>query len=316
MKESIIQKAVALWPLHVQQIELAAQRENTIYRVEDNTGCSWALRCHRPGYHDAAALESEMQWMAALADRGIMVPAPLLSRSGRFIENIDDTHFDMLSWLPGKPMGSATAMLDVEDRSSALFNLGAALAKLHAASDQWTPPQSFKRHAWDKEGLLGDKPFWGRFWDNPHLTASERDSLTQARYRATEKLQKHHANLDYGLIHADPVRENVLLNGHDICLIDFDDGGYGYRLFDLATVLLKCRLERDVDHLTAQLISGYHSVRRLDVEQLGLMLALRAFTYIGWIVPRLSEPWAPQRFERFKQDAFFYADKLIHSASF
>jgi Ser/Thr protein kinase RdoA (MazF antagonist) len=115
------------------------------------------------------------------------------------------------------------------------------------------------------------------------------------------------------LIHADPVRENVLIDENHVQLIDFDDGGYGFRLFDLATVLLKCRSEPDFSMLSEKMQAGYHSIRELDVTHLQFMIALRAFTYVGWIIPRRDESWAPARLERFKIDALHFAAEVITS---
>jgi Ser/Thr protein kinase RdoA (MazF antagonist) len=313
MNAAMVQKALARWPLVRATVTATAERENIVHRIESDTGC-FALRLHRSGYHDKDALQSEMMWMAALAERDIKVPAPLASRSGHFVEEIDGVHVDVLSWLPGKPMGSAQARLDVVNRAGTLFQLGAALAQLHRASDAWSLPAHFKRHAWNLDGLLGDTPFWGRFWDNPHLSENEGKMLRAARQAARVLLAQIDGVLDFGLIHADAVRENVLLHGDDVYLIDFDDGGFGYRLFDLATVLLKCRSEPDIDDLTTHLIAGYRSVRAIDCQHLDLMLALRAFTYVGWIVPRLSEAWAPQRLQRFKEDAVHHAKVLLGTA--
>ena len=41
---------------------------------------------------------------------------------------------------------------------------------------------------------------------------------------------------DYGLIHADLISENMLWTGEHPYLIDFDDGGWGFRDFELATL--------------------------------------------------------------------------------
>jgi hypothetical protein len=43
------------------------------------------------------------------------------------------------------------------------------------------------------------------------------------------------------------VRENVLVNGDDIEMIDFDDGGHGWRMFDIATALFRNRDEPHYD---------------------------------------------------------------------
>ncbi len=304
-------EAVRRWAIDISSMSLAAHRENTVYAATTTDGRKFALRSHRPGYHSPVELKSELTWMSALAERGVRVPLPVMSKSGKHIEEVDGEYFDLLSWLPGKPMGKAGTLLDLPDRLATFYDLGTALAHLHGASDSWSAPPGFSRHAWDENGLLGEKPFWGRFWENPDLSRFDRDLLFSARQLAQIKLRRISSHLDYGLIHADPVRENVLIDGDRVQIIDFDDGGYGYRLFDLATVLLKCRSEPDYGLLNEKLQAGYHSVRELDVTHLPFLIALRSFTYIGWIMSRSTEPWAPARLGSFKSDALHFANEVI-----
>jgi Ser/Thr protein kinase RdoA (MazF antagonist) len=313
MIDNTTRDAVARWPISVASLELAAQRENIVYAVTNIRGEKFALRRHRQGYHTVVELESELAWMAALAERGVAVPSPCMSKSGKRIETVNGHQFDLLTWMPGTSMGKAGTPLDLPDRQKTLFNLGAALARLHEASDAWQQPPGFSRHVWNAEGLLGEKPFWGRFWENPDLSEVECELLLKARAHAQKKIRRIAPHLDYGLIHADPVRENVLVEGDKVQLIDFDDGGFGFRLFDLATVLLKCRSEQDYNGLSDNLLAGYHSVRKLDVTHLQFMIALRAFTYVGWIISRRDETWAPARLERFKIDALHFAEAILSS---
>ena len=98
-------------------------------------------------------------------------------------------------------------------------------------------------------------------------------------------------NLDYGLVHADLVNENVLVNGPQVHFIDFDDSGFGYRLFDLATTLYKAVDEPDFPDLQAALLQGYATQRpQLDLTLLPLFITLRSLTYLGWIAARIDEP--------------------------
>jgi len=82
-------------------------------------------------------------------------------------------------------------------------------------------------------------------------------------------------------------------------LIDFDDGGFGFRLFDIATALLKHRHAPDYLELQASLINGYTSVRTIDLTALDLFMALRAATYVGWNITRMNEDGATGRNARF-----------------
>ena len=115
---------------------------------------------------------------------------------------------------------------------------------------------------------------------------------------------------DYGLIHADLVRENILVSGSDIRMIDFDDSGFGFRLFDIATALVKNRNEPHYDAMMGALIEGCRTQRELpqrELDSLPLFILLRALTYLGWAEARKTEPDMETRRARLKTDALALA---------
>jgi len=295
-----IDEALALWGMAGASCDFVAGRENRVYKVT-HQGAAYALRFKRPGYRDLAELTSELDWLAEMARAGLGVPSPRPSLKGKLLESFDGHYADLMTWLGGSPLGRSREPLTLADPVRTFSDLGAEMARLHLACDNWTAPQGFTRCRWDAEGLLGDAPLWGRFWENPTLDASTAAMLREFRQQATRALDA--LDLDTGLIHADLVRENVMIDGTDLLLIDFDDGGYGYRLFDVATALLKNRAEPNYAALKQALIDGYLSARHLDTTHLDLFLALRAVTYVGWIAPRMEEVGSPRRNTRFIKDA-------------
>lgn len=299
---ALLAQALACWGWQQASCHFVAGRENQVFRVSAPEG-EFALRIKRPGYRHVDELHAELQWLRALAQAGVSVPTPQPSLVGRGLEAVEGHWVDALRWLPGQPLGQSGQALALPDAPDTFRRLGVLMAQLHQACDDWPVPPTFRRWAWDREGLLGEQPLWGRFWDHPDLDADTRELMGQFRRRADAALREAQDEWDYGLIHADWVRENVLQEGSRLHVIDFDDGGWGYRLFDVATALIKNRAEPAFADLRAALIHGYRSIRPLDVRQLDLFMALRAVTYVGWIVPRLHEPGALKRQTRLVRDA-------------
>lgn len=291
--------AAALWWDEPVDLQFVAGRENQVFRARHASG-DFALRIKRPGYRQRAELLSELNWMAALGAAGLRVPTPQPSRQGRRLEAVNGQWVDVLSWMPGDSLGERLSNCSESDALAWFAGLGEHMAQLHRASDAWVKPPDFSRVAWDLKGLLGDTPLWGAFWAHPHLSPDDQALFERFRTRAAERLLAIHPSLDCGLIHADLVKENVLIDQDGrMGLLDFDDGGWGYRVFDLATALLKFT---DSPHFAARqaaLLKGYQGVRAIEVAALPLFMALRAVTYVGWVVPRLGEPGALARSERF-----------------
>jgi len=296
--------ALAAFGLAEAPLDLISHRENRVFAVGLPDGARAALRLHRPGYHDRAALEAELALMAHLDRSGLPVPRPIAATDGRYLVAVGEPPVmaDLLSWVEGAPLGrSGTPLRQPGAERARLFHeLGGVLGRLHNATDGWRPAAGFPRPAWDAEGLLGDAPVWGRFWDNPDLAAGQRALLLKARKEARAILEAH--RFDAGIIHADAVRENVLCGPAGPVLIDFDDCGTGYRLFEIATALYPNRAEPDYSTLQAALLAGYRAVRpeagALEMF-LPLFCFLRSATYVGWIMARRDVPGAGVRSARF-----------------
>ncbi len=293
-----ITKSLALWGLEQADIALIAARENQVYRV-NHSGQSYALRLHRRGYRTDAQLAAELGWMHWVSKSGLSVPAPRPSLQGPYLQSVDGFQIDVLSWLDGDTLDAILGSQQPAARIAVFHALGIEMAKLHDASDAWPEAATCDRPAWDMEGLLGDTPLWDRFWENSALSPNQHSLLKQFRHKAAADLSVLAPTLDYGLIHADLVPANVMVDGQDLHLIDFDDGGFGFRLFDVATALLKHRSNADYPALETALINGYRSKRDLDTSRLGLFLALRAVTYVGWNITRADEDSSGNRNAKF-----------------
>jgi Ser/Thr protein kinase RdoA (MazF antagonist) len=307
LNEQRLTRALQAWGLKPLSVTLVAARENQVYRVETAQE-TLALRIHRPGLRSHAMLHSELLWMAMLREQGLRLPRPMAQPTGDLLMDLHGAWVDVLSWTPGQPLGQDGSLSVCDDLLGVFSRLGAEMARLHAASDRWTPPQGFTRPVWNAEGLLGDEPLWGHFWRHPDLDADSARRLHQARSKAVARLAAYSG--DYGLIHADLVPENVILDQGQPQLIDFDDGGWGFRLFDLATSMNRADRAVPDGQLSRALCEGYLSERDIDLSELPLFRALRSFSYLGWIVPRLHEPGARARSHRFMAAALQAADAL------
>ena len=308
----LLDKALSHWGLDPStEVTLLAERENRVYRLDIADSTPTILRVHRRDFRSNDEVKSELQWMAQLSQEGLTVPLPLPAKDGALFAEIEGYQVNRLSWLDGIPLGETNQPLQVKDRVDTFQKIGETMARLHQISDDWELSANLTRHHWDHDGLLGEQPLWDRFWENPQLSSHQLYIINEARNKASEVLRVKAETLDYGLIHADMVRENILLSDDEIQLLDFDDGGFGFRLFDVATALFKNRSEPDYPELEEALINGYDSVRSLDMQELRLFTLLRSFTYVGWIISRMNESGSQQRADRFITTATALAEEYL-----
>lgn len=298
----MVEQALGLWDMSDAEYHLVAARENEVFRVAAPNR-TVALRLHRKGYRLDQELRSELVWMAAVSDGGIGVPAPIPSATGEMLHVVEGVQVDALSWLTGVSAMQALSARDAAGRADLFGEIGRQIAALHNIIDAWTPPEDFVRCAWDRDGLLGEAPLWGRFWDNPLLTTEDCRLMLDLREAANAELRRLEGDLDYGLIHADLVSENIMVDEGRVQMIDFDDGGFGFRLFEIATALVKYRDQPDYPGLKDALIEGYLSARPVDLAPLDLFMAIRAATYVGWNIERIAEDGAEARNARLIKDA-------------
>ncbi|MGO3346086.1 MAG: phosphotransferase enzyme family protein [Marinomonas sp.] len=294
---SAAEASLAHWNLDGSTLELIKFRENAVYKLTTADGIRYALRIHRPGYHEYAALLSELQWMSALSEFGVSTPDVIKTNTGELIakviipETAEDVYVDLFGWIEGTSLGAEDGVsFTAEESHSVYHTIGDIAAQLHNQSSNWAFPEGFKRHSWDFEGLVGEEPFWGRFWELELLTPEQKAKIEKAKAKATEILQGIEKKRDnYGLIHADFDPHNLMIEGDKIRPIDFDDAGFGWYMFELATALYFMQTEPHYDVIKAATIEGYRSKRELPDDQLALLdlfLVLRSFTYLGWIRSR------------------------------
>lgn len=299
-------QALPIWNIEYRELSLIKYRENAVFRVESLSGERFALRIHRAGYHSDAELLSELQWIDALAEFGMDVPAIVPTPTGELFVVVEGDgipearQVDLFEWINGEQLGSVQEGVSGDRQATHQLyrTIGTIAARLHNQSSSWTLPPGFQRHAWDAEGLTGENPFWGRFWELDMLTDDERDLLLQARAQVHQDLMAYGKTADsYSMIHADFVPENLLVDDGIVRVIDFDDAGFGWHLFEIATAIYFLQGEPYSESARDALIEGYRAHRPLSDEQLKhlpLFMTARGFTYLGWIHTRPETPTAQE----------------------
>jgi Ser/Thr protein kinase RdoA (MazF antagonist) len=294
----LARSSLSFWGLEAQELVLLKYRENAVFRVTADDRRRYAIRVHRAGYHSDAELRSELQWMRALSTDGFDVPELVLTRDGELFQVAshpgvpEPRQLDLFEWIEGRQLGSVETGVEADAAMLAptFRTIGVLAARLHNHSERWQPPPGFTRHAWDLEGLVGERPLWGRFWELAALSEPQRALMVRARRRVRDELSRlERSPRNYGLIHADFAPENLMVDGSRVRLIDFDDAGYGWHLFEIATTLYFHIGQPYFEAIERATIEGYRSERELtaaDEALLPLFYTARGTTYLGWVHTR------------------------------
>ena len=268
-------QALGAYPLDAPELRFIAHGENTTFRVDAMVAGGpdrFLLRVHRPARHgrrldSAAAVGSELDWLTALrADTGLSVPEPIRTTNGKLTTaaaspDVPEPRVcSLLRWMDGRVHSSVP-------RPVHLRRLGSVMARLHNHAGQWCPPPGFARIRWDWETFFGDTMVYGGVnaadaWDLIPADLRRRfDRVASGMQRVMTHLGDGADQV--GLIHADLHLDNALFWRDDVRIIDFDDCGFGYWLYDIAVSLWELRHRDDYEQFRTALIEGYTQHRPL-----------------------------------------------------
>ena len=305
-------RALESFPVEADKIEFVTQSENVTFRVSvDADDTDYVLRFHRPGYNSIEELESERAWIADLKKAGVVVQDSVKSiLGGNYVlvdipETGEQIYVGLTTWHEGIPLRDHLAeRSDSLERTRFFRRLGGIAAAMHNQSAGWEPPSGFIRHRLDLNSLLGEEPFWGRFWEHTDLTESEITLLLEAREKARSFLEAYgETSANFSLIHSDLTPDNIIVDGENLAVIDFDDTAFGWHMYDIASIMVECQGERDYQALEGALLDGYCEYRGLsakDISMLPVFLLVRGMAIIGWYHLRPEHSGSPM-FEKNKQ---------------
>ena len=293
--ESGLRAALPRWDVPPgSELELLNISENMTFRARGH-GNDLVFRVHRPGYHTKAEILSELAWIEALrADAVVVTPKPIPLRDGAQIADIDDRgetrHVVAFAFVPGhEPAEDA-------DLTGWFHELGAIHARLHAHAKRWQRPTNFTRKTWNFATTLGAEPLWGDWRAALGLSQDGCEVLA----RAVAALERDLAAIGegsegFGLIHADLRLANLLVDNGRLALIDFDDCGFCWYLYDFAAAVSFLEHQPYIPALQAAWIEGYRTIIQLSdgqAAQLPLFVMLRRLLLTAWVASHAETPTA------------------------
>jgi len=288
LRRSILCGLSKLYPFREEaRLRLLKLSENYIYRLDFSTEPSLIFRVHRPNYHTDSELMAELKWMAELKEEtDIRLPEVIPGRDGSLLQFFTGEsgkvyRCSVVSFLNGSTFGE----LKHEGMLKEIRDIGGITARMHRQAEQRESRGKLDRPAWDGKNFFGRNGIWGNWRDYPTLTERDRGILESAEGKIRCFLDRYGRTPDhYGMIHGDLHFYNII---HDIegnQLIDFDDCGYGFYLYDLGCTLCTC--SEKLEELTMSWVTGYRQYRELtdeEIRALPVFILLRRMMRLAWM---------------------------------
>ena len=283
-----LQTIIAGWGLSSQtRLTLLNTSENATFLGTDPCRPNPVVfRVHRPGYHELDEIRSELAWIDAIRQDGIIeTPAIVRLHNGEVVAQLQTPttarHVVAFEYMTGQEPQVDLSLLP-------RFNLlGAISARLHLYSRAWRRPVWFRRKTWDLQTTIGTDPHWGDWRDAPGLTVAGTRLLTRCVAQLHSQLGGFGTDANrFGLIHADLRLANLLDDGHRLGVIDFDDCGFSWYLYDFAAAVSFLETEPLIPDLAAAWAEGYRSVTPLPASEeawLPVFVMLRRIVLTAWL---------------------------------
>lgn len=283
--------ALALYPIGgAARAQLVNLSENATFAVDGAAdGRRYALRIHRDGYHSRAAIASELAWATALRRSGVVItPNPATGCDGEVIQAMAHPsmarprNIVLFDWENGVEPGIDDALIGPFE------TLGAVTARMHRHARGWRRPDDFTRLTWDFETSLGEaEPHWGRWRDGVGLDAGKEALFARTVAAIGRRLTRYGKGPErFGLIHCDLRLANLLIDGAAVKVIDFDDCGFGWYMYDAATPVSFYEHAPQAPALIEAWVRGYRSVAPLaeeDAAEIPTFVMLRRLLLVAWI---------------------------------
>jgi Ser/Thr protein kinase RdoA (MazF antagonist) len=298
-------------------ISLLNLSENATFTLSDPiAGRDLVLRLHRVGYSSAEEIRSELAWINALRRDGVVETAvPVPGRNGEPVQTLPSPsgrptrHAVAFERLPGKEPDPGIDAVRWFER------LGEITARMHVHAKSWNLPAGFRRKRWDVDAMAGPNGYWGSWRAAIGLELSDIAVLEQALALIELRIERFGAGPDrFGLVHADLRLANLLVQGDHLRIIDFDDCGFSWFLYDFATAVSFIEHEPIVPDLLQAWICGYRRIAPLsagDRAEIPTFVVLRRILLCAWLASHAEVPFARQFGAAYTRGAVTLAEQFL-----
>lgn len=282
LTEELKTKALNLFSTDAEKFEVVRFFENFVYQYESE-GTEYILRITHSSHRSMNQVRGELEFIDHMAKGGANVIVPILSCNGELVEKIeaaDGSEFYIISYI--KALGE---YIPYEKRTPKIFRLwGKTIGQMHRLTQDFSPSKpEFRRISWFEDDLY-----------IPENNIPQEDVVIREKFH---QLLDHIKKLpmednSYGLIHSDVNSGNIVWDGKNLKVFDFDDAMYQFFISDLAIVFYyvtqrwhlhgedRDLLRMRVEEVITPLFDGYKEEYSLDekwFKEIPTFMKLRDF---------------------------------------
>jgi len=274
--------------------ELIGVSENAMFSVSNpDRSLDAVLRVHRRDYHSPVEVASELAWVDSLRQQtDIHIPEPLANLQGERVGRMGVAGGGRLAVLLERAPGHN---IDLADATAQRYReIGGITAQMHLHTLSWQKPAWFSRFAWLVPQILGPAARFGYWGAYPGLEQDELALLRRAAQRLEGRLGDYVAGGgEVDLIHGDLHVLNVMVDHADTWVLDFDDSGISWLMFDIGAAVQYFDDHALATSLAGAWVDGYEQVRRLsraDHDMVRDFVMLRRLLLLGWYATHPDAP--------------------------
>lgn len=254
--------------------------ENRVYRVGIEDGEPVVAKFYRPARWSDEAILEEHRFTQELADQEIPVVPPF-AREGRTLHHSGPFRFAVFPCRGGR----APEL----DAPGVRRQLGRLVARMHLQGEvrpfAHRPAIDIETYGRESQRFLVDSDFIP-----PELVRAY-EGVVEHLLENVAACFERAGRVRRLRLHADFHVGNVLIDGQEFFIVDFDDVRTGPAVQDLWMFLAGDRDEQEPQ--LAELLAGYEEFRRFDARELHLVEALRSLRimhYAAWLARRWEDP--------------------------
>jgi Ser/Thr protein kinase RdoA (MazF antagonist) len=297
----MVAQSLAHWGLSSETvISLLNISENATFALRDGRhGRDLVLRLHRVGYSSAEEIRSELAWIHALRLEAVIeTAAPVPGSNGEYVQTLQSP--------AGRPPRNAVAFERLPgkepdaggDAPGWFERLGELTAKMHVHSKSWSLPAGFRRKRWDVDAMVGEQGYWGSWRDAIGLDGAGKAAVEQALSFIRQRIERFGMEPGrFGLVHADLRLANLLVEEAHLRIIDFDDCGFSWFMYDFAAAVSFIEHEAMLPELLRAWVLGYRKAAPLSAQEcaeIPTFVVLRRILLTAWLASHSEVPFARQ----------------------